>query len=271
MSIISEQPADLVLMDTPNRQKTRRIELKYLVSHQQAEVLRRWAMERMMPDPFASETGDCSYQITSLYLDTPDFDIFHRQGDRVRGKYRLRRYGTESLIWLETKRKSGSVVRKRRTCIPECDISGRLLEPDGTTEPSPAEPIPAVLNRNAPTAQWDGEWFRHLIHQHSLRPATVICYRRFAMAADSPRGPIRLTIDDQIQSQPESDWCIPNVSSNRPNLLPDGQILELKFTDVLPPLFRHLLLDNPLDLTAFSKYRAGLASQIPVVNTDELS
>ncbi|MFO1515199.1 MAG: hypothetical protein U1F83_20255, partial [Verrucomicrobiota bacterium] len=55
-------------------------EVKFLISLPLAEQIRDWARARLLPDPYAGgEAGD-GYQITSLYFDTAQFDVFHRRG-----------------------------------------------------------------------------------------------------------------------------------------------------------------------------------------------
>ncbi|MCA9060939.1 MAG: polyphosphate polymerase domain-containing protein, partial [Planctomycetaceae bacterium] len=243
------------VMDSPTPQKTRRIELKYQVSHELARSLRDWAAIHMQPDEYAAHSPDCVYQITSLYLDTPEYDIYHRQSDRVRGKFRLRRYGTESTIWLERKRKSGNVVRKRRTAISQKEVEKLIDADEGRTTTATEKPE---------------QWFRELIQQHQLQPVNIISYRRFAAVGQSDYGPVRFTIDDRIHSQPANGWHIPQGMAPTSDLLPGEQIVELKFMDVLPPLFRQLLMDYPISATGFSKYRTGVSHQLLPAASDQL-
>ena len=55
-------------------------EVKFLVPSEQALKVREWARAWMNPDPnSATGTGD-GYRITSLYYDTEQFDVFHKNG-----------------------------------------------------------------------------------------------------------------------------------------------------------------------------------------------
>src|SRR5688572_2760812 len=79
-------------------------ETKFLVTPAVAEQIRDWARARLAPDPNASgESNDAydAYQITSLYFDTENFDVFHRKGSFGRSKYRIRRYGESEIAFLE--------------------------------------------------------------------------------------------------------------------------------------------------------------------------
>ena len=76
-------------------------ELKFLVTPDCASRMKEWGQRHMEIDPHASpEIGD-GYLITSLYCDTPAFDVFHQNGSYGHAKYRLRRYGHGEEIFLE--------------------------------------------------------------------------------------------------------------------------------------------------------------------------
>ena len=92
-------------------------EIKFLVSRARAEMIRQWARERMEPDPHgAGPTGDI-YRIASLYLDTPEFDVYRRNGSFGRAKYRIRRYDDARKAYLERKLKWRDMVGKRRSAV----------------------------------------------------------------------------------------------------------------------------------------------------------
>ena len=92
-------------------------ELKFLVSRPLAEEIRAWARSRLSPDPNASGDSEDSYHITSLYFDTEQFDVFHRNGSFGRAKYRVRRYGASLDAFLERKLKTRGLVSKRRSLL----------------------------------------------------------------------------------------------------------------------------------------------------------
>ena len=64
-----------------------------LITAALAEQIHDWARSRLAADPNATaELGD-AYQVTTLYFDTEQFDVFFRKGSFGRSKYRIRRYG----------------------------------------------------------------------------------------------------------------------------------------------------------------------------------
>jgi hypothetical protein len=89
-------------------------ELKFVVDEDRAAAIVDWANRHLEPDPHSDPETGHGYRVNGLYLDTPAFDVFHRNGVFRRRKFRLRRYGSESTIWLEQKRKRRGRVRKRR-------------------------------------------------------------------------------------------------------------------------------------------------------------
>jgi hypothetical protein len=227
----------------------RRVELKFFLDPATAAAVRDWATERLVPDEFCDPAVPSGYRVTTLYLDTPDWDIYHRRSDIIDGKHRIRRYGAEPVLWLEKKRKSRDVVRKLRCAIAQDEIGELLADP---------RPDAGAIDDGGSQA-WPGDWFRDCVRQMSLAPAVVVRYQRFARVGDSPRGPVRLTIDSDIRGGAAGDLSVPTICDPGAELLPDGQILELKFTEHLPSVFKELLYEFRIGVTAFSKYRSSVA------------
>lgn len=217
-------------------------ELKFLLNTSQNEAVRDWARKNLNPDPHVSPTLGDSYEVNSLYLDTPNFDVFHRADGFRQSKYRLRRYGSESVVWLELKRKEDGRVRKRRTSVADGEI-GKMLH-------APADLV------------WPGSWFQSRRNELQLQPVCQVTYQRFATIGTSTNGPIRLTIDSNLRCQPTSDWSIPNQPLAGDLLLSDQQILELKFHETIPSAFRDLIQKCGLTFTSFSKYRQSVEACI---------
>jgi len=89
--------------DAVNVRETRDFarELKFLVDERQAPALREWARARLARDSFGSGPYGDDYTTTSLYFETPQFDVYHRRGSYGRSKFRIRRYGTAEIVFLE--------------------------------------------------------------------------------------------------------------------------------------------------------------------------
>jgi hypothetical protein len=209
-------------------------ELKFLVGLATSEHVRDWARTKLQPDPNADGTEGDAYRITSLYLDTDQFDVFHRRGSFGRSKYRIRRYGSGDVAFLERKLKTKGVLAKRRSRL-SLDQLGNL---QSTT------PVPDP----------DAFWFHRRLLARGLRPICQISYRRTARFALSNLGPIRLTLDDDLCALPAPRLAFQDCTEALP-ILTDQRVLELKFRGDLPALFKELLHQFSLAPSSFSKYR----------------
>jgi hypothetical protein len=207
-------------------------EIKFLIDSTQAHEIREWARIHLQSDPHADADTD-SYQTTSIYFDTPEFDIYHRRGSFGRGKYRIRRYGQAREVFLERKLRNKNLVAKRRSLVPLEDIE-RLEESE--TEDS-----------------WSGHWFHRRLLARELHPVCQIGYLRTARVAVVATGPIRLTIDQQVRASALDRIAF---QSTEGSLLSPGQmILELKFRRSLPVPFKELIGTFNLRSSPVSKYR----------------
>src|SRR5262245_1082341 len=114
-------------------------EIKIPLDAATAALVRVWARERLLPDPNARGAQGDTYEITSLYFDTPALDVFHRRGGHRHSKFRIRRYGG-STIFLERKLKRRGQLTKRRTSVALAELAHLIDAP-------------------AAKAGWSGEWF----------------------------------------------------------------------------------------------------------------
>jgi hypothetical protein len=201
-------------------------ELKFLLTVEEAAAVEAWARRRLPPDPHGE---DGAYRTTSLYLDTPFFDVFHKSPGHRRSKYRVRRYGAGDLVHLERKKRRGDRVRKHR-------------------EPLPLVELPRLLEAGCPLT-----WFASRICERMLGPVCCVGYTRTAFVAGSSEAPMRLTLDREVVGAPAEGWTVPEHIEGRKLLIGEA-ILELKFRDALPGLFRVLLDTLPTRPAGGSKY-----------------
>lgn len=218
-------------------------ELKFLVDEERVATIMAWADTHLEPDPHSDPETGHGYRVNSLYLDTPGFDVFHRIGIFRRRKLRLRRYGSEPTIWLEQKRKRQDHVRKRRSPVAESDLVRLLTLPTDSA--------------------WDGLWFRQRLDDQRLSPVCQISYQRFARVGSVAEGMVRLTIDSDLRARPADGWQVPTSSLAGKSLINGQRIVELKFRETLPTLFRGLIQDLHLEPAPFSKYRTSIAACVP--------
>lgn len=212
-------------------------ELKFLIDENQAQDVIAWARQNLRCDPHADPSLGDAYQIFSLYFDTPALDTFHRRRPFRRSKYRLRRYGSEAVFYLERKRKAGDRVQKERTQIRGVDLA---LRQDTN-----------VLLR------WPDLWFPRQFQARDLKPLCQVNYERAAYVGGGTDDPIRLTLDRHLRCAPATEGTLQEVSNPR-RLLPYQRILELKYRRRLPALFKRAMHELNLDPTPVSKYRLSV-------------
>ena len=201
-------------------------EQKFLVTPDVAARVVEWARAAMRKDPHGDPEGG-DYFVTTLYLDTPDFAVFHRAPELQGAKYRIRRYGAEPVAWLEKKVRTGDRVQKRRV----------------------RDELPEVARLGAP------RWFDEEVADLGLAPTCAVAYRRTAFLGSGDHGPFRLTLDRALEGASHRTWDLAALSDPRHALAPDRVVCELKFRGALPHLFKQLLAQLGLEPSSFSKYR----------------
>ena len=213
-------------------------EIKFLVPLSEAAAIRDWARARLTPDPFGEGPFGDTYRTTTLYFDTDAFDVFHRRGSYGRSKYRVRRYGASSPVFLERKLKKHDLVSKRRSIIELGDL--------------------CRLDDREPVRGWAGFWFHRRILARDLHLVCQISYRRTALVGgNNGHGGIRLTLDDDLRMQPADGFQFPSAANGTP--IVDGHaILELKYHSEVPPVFRDLIETFTLIPEPVSKYRLAV-------------
>jgi hypothetical protein len=214
-------------------------ELKFLLTGAVAAKVEAWALGHMRLDAFADPARGNGYQTTTLYLDTPRLDTFHRAEGFRRRKFRVRRYGNGSRLFLERKKRVDDTVAKRRA-----DIS--------------FEELPRLASADVDAA-WGASWFHDRVNGCALRPACRLTYDRVAFVCASEEGPLRLTLDRNIRGAATDRWDLEPVEGGQ-RILEDAVICEFKFRQALPGLFRDLIFSLDLQPGNCSKYRRMMAA-----------
>jgi hypothetical protein len=212
-------------------------EIKFLVDESLAPRLVEWARANLARDAFGTGLFGDEYTTTSLYYETPDFDVYHRRGSYGRSKFRVRRYGASDIVFLERKFRTHRLLVKRRTTVPITDLEH--------------------LAASVPEPSWPGYWFHRRVLLRRLDPLIQMSYARVARVGMAGAGPIRMTVDTDLRVLPMPDRAfIPGVGFP----LIDGHcIVELKYRLDLPALFKQLVETFKIESSAVSKYRLGLS------------
>ena len=202
--------------------------------------------------------------IESIYFDSTDLRSFREHFDQLpyRFKLRSRRYGPngtwesndDSTVFIELKTKQDGVSDKFRTKIKPEELKNLV---NGGRIGSPSEKAKAAHKIN------------EVIDQASLSPSAKIVYRRFAFEKDS----IRLTVDDQVQFNPEINidqnlaksmtgqkwWNAAETMSS--DIFKAGMsLVELKHFGTTPQWLISFMREHDLNFTSFSKYCYSMAN-----------
>ncbi len=212
-------------------------EIKFLLAPDKAANIVEQAKRFLAWDPFSDPLNGNGYQVESLYLDSPQLDVYHRVPGFSRRKFRIRRYGESDQAFVERKSKRRGLVRKKRTQIPIVETSklgAGQVEPD-----------------------WIGAWFHDRLQRRALKPTMQVRYQRIALMGMDSTGPIRITVDSQLQ-------CMPIVNfefhrwDNPLSPVEDRCVLELKFRANIPEAFQKLVQEFQLQSQSMSKYRKSI-------------
>lgn len=210
-------------------------ELKFELALEEVLRMKAWARRNLRPDPHGE---DGCYRVTSVYCDTPDFDVFHRAAGYRGSKLRLRRYGEAPLVFLERKLRKGDKVRKRRVQVASEELP-RLA---------------SCMSGAIPPAGWVAGWFLDRALKKRFAPVCRVGYNRTAFFGTAGGQGVRLTIDENVIGIPARGWEAQPLPEGL-ELLPGSALLELKFQDSIPELFRRLLPELPAKPARVSKFR----------------
>lgn len=223
---------------SPHARETRPFasETKFLVDAAVGDRIRHWMRANLEPDPHGGGPCNDEYHTTSIYFDTVEADVFHRRGSFGRSKYRVRRYGAASFVFLERKLRKPGILVKRRTIV-DLDSIDMLASP-----------------RLHP--EWPGAWFHRRLRLRQIDPVCQLSYSRTARFARSAEGPVRLTLDAGLRVTAVDT---PRFSSDEGLIVLPGQvILELKYRLHPPAVFKRLVEEFSLAPARASKYRLGM-------------
>jgi hypothetical protein len=225
---------------SPHARETRPFasEVKFIIDQPTGAAIRDWVRTHMEADPHGAGPFNDEYRTTSLYFDTDNGDVFHRRRSFGRSKYRVRRYGTLPYVFLERKLRKPGILVKRRTTVDIEDLS-RLAD-------------------DAPASGWPGEWFHRRVVLRQIHPVCQLSYARIARFSRTIEGPVRLTLDSDVRVA-RADEPRFSDEQGRP-VLDDRMVLELKYRQHVPAIFKQLVEAFALEPQRASKYRLGVAA-----------
>lgn len=213
-----------------------RHEMKYLINRREMDLCLGRISEFAKPD---SHTTSGKYMVRSLYYDDMYKTAYNdkESGVRSRSKYRIRIYDMNSgYISLEKKIKEGFFVKKESAILTKDEYDMIIGGDTGF-----------LLNRSERVAND----FALECRINRLCPEVIVDYDRIPYVYDY--GNVRITFDMNIRSVFDELNVFTEHSAAYAVLGQDELVMEVKYTEYLPDIFRSILPDNGYRM-AVSKY-----------------
>ena len=217
-----------------------RHELKYLINKREMDCCIGRLSEFAQSDTHAKQG---SYFVRSLYFDDMYQSAYEDKENGVlsRCKFRIRTYDHDSgFISLEKKIKEGSYVRKESARLTKDEYDTVIK---GNTD--------FLLKRGEQVAKDIALEYRTKM----LRPEVLVDYDRIPYIFEF--GSVRVTFDLNIRAGLPSNDIFSSYVPTYDVLGTDLLIMEVKYTEFLPDIFRSILPNHNSRL-AFSKYTMSI-------------
>jgi len=229
-----------------------RYEHKFLVPDRLLDALRRRIEPFVALDPHVSRQGGRTYTVRNIYFDDAQFKSYFEKNDglELRAKPRIRGYDRHEpggLVFLEVKRRHGSVGSKDRAVVPFEQLPD--LWETGDVERLVAAPSWLPGSRTA------ARKFLFHVHRDALRPVLLECYDREPYVGRLEPS-LRVTFDCGVRSMlyPRLEDLFGREGTRRS--FRRSFVLEVKY-DVpfgFPYWLRSFLAEHRLIPEALSKY-----------------
>ena len=235
-----------------------RYELKYVISHQQADDVMVDLADHLVPDPNNNGNGNNHYTVTSLYYDTADYKAYWDkvEGHCFRRKLRVRVYNDQAVssednCFVEIKQRNNKVLQKKRIYVPYCAATA-LCELGEFSESMP------VLSD---VDQAVAHEVQYLTQALKLQPACIVSYDRTAYNGHEQDVGLRITFDTNLKCRTHALSLLKHeTAENHFFLPPDWCILEVKVNQRVPYWLSEVLSKHRCTLRRVSKYCTALAT-----------
>jgi hypothetical protein len=173
-----------------------RYEHKFLVPERLLDAVRRRIAPFVQLDPHVSRRGGQTYTVRNIYFDDAQFKSYFEKNDGldVRAKPRIRGYDRHEpggLVFLEVKRRYGSVGSKDRAVMPFEQLD--QLWATGDVDRLVADPC------WLPGSRTSARKFLFHVHRDALRPVLLECYEREPYVGRLEPS-LRVTLDRRVRS-----------------------------------------------------------------------
>lgn len=255
-------------MSFTDHMQRNRFELKYIIDERRARGVRDFLKQYMVRDPNARAELQWAYPIYSIYLDSPQLDLYGATvcGHKNRFKLRARYYDGKvtSPVFFEIKRRVNDVIFKDRAGIRRQSVKrllrGAVPTRDDLIDPGNPEAFAALKE------------FCRLATSLGATGRAIVAYTREAY--NSPENDdVRVTFDRKVAGSWYDDslpieaalrtdraWVYPEIE---PGQVEPGVVLELKFTGCYPRWMESLAASFDLYRTCMAKYVASVEALGP--------
>ncbi|MBN1984194.1 MAG: polyphosphate polymerase domain-containing protein [Chitinivibrionales bacterium] len=235
-----------------------RYELKFLIPFELVDPISEFVSIYCSMDEYSANSEDLYYQITSLYLDTPQETFYYNRIYNIINRFnmRIRAYGEtpQPPYFFEVKHKANNFIRKYRASVKADSLIDCVNDDDERKNFKLKDSEKKNYNL-----------FQRLRLQYNAEPRIIVQYRRKAFASNCDDY-ARVTFDKGLRfyQQLEYDCCCDPKSMHYycpyQNIDPTGTvILELKSYVTSVPLWMiDLIKTFRLEKAAFSKYANGV-------------
>lgn len=214
----------------------KRYELKYLLTADQKERV----LDAMRPYITLDQYGRTT--IRNLYFDTDTYRLIRRSIEKptsFKEKLRIRSYAkaqTDSVVFVEIKRKYKDLVYKRRVSLPYSEAMDWVT---GKRHPA----LDTQISREI-------DYF--LNYYQTLHPTAFLSYEREAYYANDGSD-FRVTFDDTVQAR-DTDLSLCEPTGGNALLEEDQVLMEIKCSGGIPLWMTAVLSKEHIYKTPFSKY-----------------
>ena len=219
-----------------------RYELKYLLTQEQKKKVLQAMAPYMELDQYGRTT------IRNLYFDTGNYRLARHSIEKpsYKEKLRVRSYSQadpESPVFVELKKKYRNVVYKRRIALPEKEAMEWLQGGSCSQDVQISREVDYFLS-----------------YYRNLTPVVFLSYEREAFFSEE-RPDFRVTFDERILCRQEELSLEAEVYGTE--LLPeDVTLMEIKCAGGIPLWMTHVLSEERIYKTSFSKYGTAYQSMI---------
>ena len=211
-----------------------RLENKYLISEYQYKKL----MELL--NPYLEKDKYYDYNIRSIYLDTPNYDLINKSLEKpiYKEKIRIRSYGKVNNgdnVFFEVKKKYMGITNKRRIITTYDELNNYLKN--------------NIIPKNK-----NNQIFNELdyyMKYYNLKPSIYISYNRLSYFSKDNRD-LRITFDKDLKYR-LYDLDL-SIDSKDKKIIEDKYIMEIKTLDSFPLWLVKILTSLKIYPTSFSKY-----------------